>query len=206
MPGFFDWLFNGKEIEAREAPYTTPWAKEVMASWLFSPFVFNEEANTWEMRGLPPYPGQISPNLEETILPELWKNWKPTNQATDYMSNALQQGFNPSQQMEQVKNNMLQYGGPGGQVTDQMWKMAQWGGAGQKGQPAMDMIMQYGSPSQVGQYLSNAAQFGIPSEAGRLVANRAQGMPVSGATFLQGYGQPAPFATMPWMMPRIGGR
>lgn len=193
---------KGKEIEPKTQEYAIPWGRDVLASWLFSPFQFNQEANTWEMRGVPPYPGQTSPKTEDTMLPNVWNSWSPNNAASDYMNQMLKQGFDMSDDMKNVKSNMLQYGGPGGQLTDQMWKQAQWGGAGQKGQPAMDMIMQFGTPSKVGEYLSNMAQFGIPSEAGRIVADRAQGAPVGGAKWLAEYMKPAPFDASASWMPR----
>jgi hypothetical protein len=185
---------KGKEIEPKPSPRAVPWGLDVLSDWLFSPFMFNQEAGTWEMRGVPPYGGQLSPDVENTILPNVWSQAGQPNPAMSLLQQQIANGFQPSPRMQEVQESMMQFGGPPGQVTDQMWKQAQWGGAGMKGQPAMDNLLQFGVASQgPGQYLSNLAQFGIPSEAGRLIANRSQGFPVAGATWLKDYAKPAPY-------------
>lgn len=191
-------FFSGSEIQPQQVPFGLEGQLERLFDWLFSPFMFNQDSQTWEMRGVPPYPGQLSPDQNNTMLPNVWQSWQPWNAATQHIAGTM--GQNPTPQLPGLMDSFQQFGGAGGVPTDRMRQMMDWGGAGKKGLPAMDMMMQYGAPSQVGQFMSSAAQFGIPSEAGRFVHDRASGQPTAAMDFLTQFLQRPTAPTNPLLM------
>lgn len=125
-------------------------------------------------QGVPFYGGQLSPDLEGTMLPNVWRSWKPEGgPGQAYIQSLLTQGaFDPSKPnpvLEQLKTT---------------------GGTGGPGSQAIHQAMLYGAPSQAGQYVGNLAQFGVSSEgSGRPLADLAYGKLTGPAAFL------APFLT-----------
>jgi len=96
--------------------------------------------------GVAPYPGQLSPDINQTRLPEVYGNWQPWNAGNSAMAQFV---ANPGiGQQDPRLANMMQYGGTGG-VGNQM----------------MSLAAQYGAPSQAGQAVSSTAQFGAPSQS-----------------------------------------
>lgn len=190
--GWFDWMFNGKEILPQATPYHVPFALEPFADWMMSPFTFNEEAGTWEMRGAPGYPGQLSPDINQTRLPEVWNSWQPWDGGMQHIAGMLGK-MGPTQQNQQYQNNVMQYGGPGGYPTQMMSNMIQFGGTGGKGHLLMDNLTKYGvTNKEVGQPVSNIMQFGVASEAGRPYQERAFTGNNAASQHLLAYGKPAP--------------
>lgn len=136
--------------------------------------------------GLPGYQGQLNPDPQQTILPNVYANWQPWNQGTGYISNWLagpQAGrMNPD--FQTAMGNMAQYGGIGGYPTQLMHNMAQFGGTGGPGNYGMSYAMQYGAPSQAGQNVAQMAQHGVAGTWGGPLYNRATGGPTASSNYL----------------------
>ena len=90
--------------------------------------------------------GQMSPDINSTILPNVYGNWQPWDAGTQYIADFL---YN--------KN-------PVGQEDPRANQVMTWGGFGGPGHSGMVSALQYGAPSEAGQYLSNLAQFGVTSQ------------------------------------------
>lgn len=87
--------------------------------------------------------GQLSPDINSTILPNVYANWQPWDAGTQYLADFLY-NKNPIGQEDSRSRQIMDYGG--------------FGGPGHSG---MAMALEYGAPSQAGQYLGNLAQFGV---------------------------------------------
>lgn len=87
--------------------------------------------------------GQMSPDINSTILPNVYNSWQPWDAGTQYISDFL---YN--------KN-------PLGQEDPRVRQVMDYGGFGGPGHTGMSMALEYGAPSQAGQYLGNLAQFGV---------------------------------------------
>lgn len=121
-------------------------------------------------QGAPAYPGQLSPDVNNTRLPEVWNSWQPWDGGMGYLAQQLGAGV--------------------GQNSPILQQLSQYGGTGGPGHQAMSNMVNYGTPSSIGQFLSNMAQFGVASEgSGRPLANLAAGYAAGPAAFL------APFLT-----------
>lgn len=87
--------------------------------------------------------GQMSPDINNTLLPSVYDNWQPWDAGTQYLADFL---YN--------KNPM-------GQEDPRVRQMMESGGFGGPGHSGMAMALEYGAPSDAGQYLGNLAQFGV---------------------------------------------
>lgn len=139
-----------------------------------------------EMRGASPYPGRLSPDINNTMLPNVYNNWQPWNQGLGYMSNYLgsPNAGKMSPAFQTAMSNMMQYGGVGGYPTQLMSGMAQFGGTGGLGNKAMSYATQFGVPSAAGQNLANMAQYGVAGQWGGPLLNRATGGPTAALNYL----------------------
>lgn len=127
--------------------------------------------------GTPGYGGPTSPDINSTILPNVYGNWQPWNAGTGYIANRLSQPtagqLNPAFQTAQ--SNMAQYGGIGGYPTQLLHGMAQYGGTGGPGNIGMANLLQFGAPSVAGQPIANMAQTGVSGSWGNPLLSMAQG-------------------------------
>jgi len=87
--------------------------------------------------------GQMSPDVNNTILPNVYQNWQPWDAGTQYLADFLY-NQNPVGQEDPRARQLMDYGG--------------FGGPGHSG---VQTALQYGAPSEAGQYLGNLAQFGV---------------------------------------------
>jgi len=187
--GIFDWLFGQKQIDPQQVPLQTDWALPVLMDWIFSGFQKKPDGG-YDLTPMPQYPGQLSPDLNSTILPEVWNMWKQnqTSPAMNFMQNFLKEGgYKLPEAASGRLENLMATGGQGGRPTEMMYDMANYGGVAGPNLEAIKAMMEYGAPSQAGQFMSNIAQFGIPSEAGRMLHNRAMGAPTPAQQYLAGY-------------------
>lgn len=186
-------LFSQERIDPQQVPLQTPWALPVLMDWIFSGFRQKPDGG-WELGNLPQFPGQLSPDLQQTLLPQVWDAWQKSQNspAMQFLNNFLTGGGVPKMEMPKEVTegfqNVLKTGGVGGAPTQAMQDIAQWGGVPGGNLEAIKAMLQYGAPANpVGQYMSNIAQFGIPSEAGRLVHDRAMGIPTAASNYLASY-------------------
>jgi len=188
--GLFDWLFGQKQIDPKQVPLQTEWALPVLMDWIFSGFNKKPDGG-FDLAPLPQYPGQLSPEQSQTVLPDVAAMWHygagaPGMQyLQDFVGN--QQGTKLPENFTTRLESTMNIGGIGGKPTDMMYDIANYGGVAGPNLEAIKNMMAFGAPSQAGQFMSNAAQFGIPSEGGRILANRAQGIPTAAQNFLSYY-------------------
>jgi hypothetical protein len=132
------------QVQPQPLPPMFPNLNYAMGRWLSNQF--NSSSGEPVPYGLAPYPGQLSPNINQTILPNVYGNWAPWMSGSQYMADTL---WN--------KN-------PVGKEDPRLANIMRWGGTGGPGNNAMSLAMQFGAPSQAGQYVANLAQFGAPSQ------------------------------------------
>lgn len=181
---------TSKELAPIVAPSVSPEIQSSFLSWL----------KDYVGKGNTAYPGQLTTNLEDTILPSVWNAYLAQgNQGTDYLSKFLQGGGAGSQSLLDLLTQTQSQGGPMGQATSLLNNMTQWGGTGGVGNQAMSYLMQFGAPSSVGDYVANMTQYGTasPTGAGSYLLNRAK---TSAADWL------APFLqlTSSYSSPKVG--
>lgn len=171
---------TSKQIAPLVAPSAFPEIQSSFGDWL----------QQYVGQGVPTYPGELYPDISQTILPQVWGSWNATDTGTDFLANFMSQP-QQNQSLLDILTQTQQYGGPTGRATDLMNNMAQWGGTGGPGNQAMSYLMQFGAPSQAGRGVANMAQFGIASpESGGALAARAAGQPTAASNWL------APFLTL----------
>lgn len=145
-----------------------PWMQEPFGDWLFGGFHKDPETGHYSFSGVDAYQGQLSPDIGQTRLPEVWNSWQPMDAGTMNLG-------------DYVVNN----GGGIGRNSPITNQLMQWGGTGGVGNNAMSLMMQYGTPSQAGQFVNNMAQQGMSSQgAGGNLAALAAGQPVGAAQYL----------------------
>lgn len=130
-----------------------------------------------------PYPGPLSPDVNQTNLPKVWNAWQPWNAGASYMAGQLPnyQGAPGTLAQDPRLSNIMQYGGQGGPGTN-----------------AMANTVAYGSPSSdIGTWMHNLAQYGAAGPAGTPLNSIAQGYATGPAAYLQ------PFLAQntPWYKP-----
>ena len=142
-------------------------------NWLFSSQMPTSPYSGYPaLTGLPGYPGQLTPNLSNTILPSVWGSWSGTDPGQQALMSLLGQGM--PQSLSDPLNAALSTGGSGYPST-LMRLMAQYGGAGA---PANNMsyIMQYGAPTNaVGKPMQQVAQTGGTGAWGNMLQAYALG-------------------------------
>lgn len=144
-------LGGQEEVSPQPTPPMFPGVHDAMARWLSNQF--DSSGGEPVPYGIAPFPGQLSPNINNTRLPEVAANWAPWNAGNSAMASWL--------------------ANPGiGQQDPRLAQMQQWGGTGGPGHNAMSLAMQFGSPSQAGQYVANTAQFGVNNQAMGNLMNR----------------------------------
>lgn len=118
-------------------------------------------------KGATPYPGQLSPDVNQTRLPEVWNSWQPWDGGMGLVANT-------TAELNVGKNSPL---------TDQLM---QWGGTGGAGHFLQKAVAQFGGPTpEATQPVANLAQWGVSSEgAGRPLADLAYGKLTGPAAFL----------------------
>lgn len=136
------------------SPLFGPNAKKTFADWLFSGFQ-QKPGGGFDLQTLWSFPDAtgmpLSPNIGQTLLPNVWGNWQPWDAGTMFMANYLAQG------------------------DPRMQRTLQYGGAGNVGLGGLSSALQFGAPSQAGQFASNMAQFGVASPgSGDYLSNIAQ--------------------------------
>jgi len=90
--------------------------------------------------------GPLSPDINSTILPNVYQNWQPWDGGTQWIADTLYNKMNIGQD-DPRSNQLMTQGG--------------FGGPGHQG---MATALQYGTPSEAGRYLANLAQFGVTSQ------------------------------------------
>lgn len=155
-------------------------------------FTFPEFSNDfmgWLMgmigQGMPGYPGRLSADPANTILPYIQSLITQPTGGEDFMSSLLAGGGvkNP---MEGFMPGILDRGGPQSAATDRMNTMADWGGTGGPGHKALGEILAYGRPSGPGgDFMSNMANYGVASMgSGGPLHALATGQPNAATNFL----------------------
>jgi hypothetical protein len=145
---------------------------------LFDTTVSRQADGQWNrFIGLPGYDKPVSPDMGQTILPNVYSNWQPWNAGTGYLANYVggPQAGKPDPGMATAFSNMSQYGGIGGYPTQLMHNAAQYGGTGGPGNKAMSNLLQFGAPSAAGQAVNNMAQYGVSGSWGNPLLARATG-------------------------------
>lgn len=164
------------QINPQAAPAVFPWAAPSFGDWLFSSLIQKPEGG-WDLAGLPKYPGQLSPDISQTLFPSLWNAWNPNPMSMpggDFIGSYLN-NWMMSPEMGGKLSSVFDWGGPGGRATDLINNMASWGGTGGPGNQAMSLAMQYGAPSQAGRGIADIAQRGGTGSWGDLLTATAQG-------------------------------
>lgn len=148
-----------RPIEAR-----FPSAEAAFMDWLTSSF-YQKPGGGWDVMGNQAFQGigggpqgygssqgpgtdiigQMSPDVNNTILPNVWSNWQPWDSGTQYIADA-------------IYNKM-----PLGQDDPRTTQLMTQGGFGGPGHTGMQTALQYGVPSEGGRYMANLAQFGVTS-------------------------------------------
>ena len=154
-------VFGGGQDEVNPQPTQPMFPDLNYAMGRYLSNQFNSSSGQPVPYGVAPYPGQLSPNINSTILPNVYNNWQPYNAGNVA---AMQWLANPGI----------------GQQDPRLAQMQQWGGTGGPGNNAMSLAMQYGAPSAAGQYVGNTAQYGVNNQS---MANLLQ-------PFLSGQGGP----------------
>lgn len=90
--------------------------------------------------------GPMSPNINSTILPNVYANWQPWDGGTQFIADTLYNKLNIGQDDPRTTQLMTQ------------------GGFGGPGHQGMATALQYGVPSEAGRYMANLAQFGVTSQ------------------------------------------
>lgn len=90
--------------------------------------------------------GQLTPDINSTILPQVYASWQPWDAGTQYLADQL------------YNKNQL------GTEDPRTKQMMQFGGFGGPGHSGLSTALQYGVPSEAGRYLANLAQFGVTSQ------------------------------------------
>jgi hypothetical protein len=139
-------VFGGGQDEVTPQQLPSQWPDLTYGMGRFLSNQFNSSSGEPTLYGVTPFPGQLSPNVNQTILPNVYGNWQPWNAGNMYMADILAN-----------KN-------PVGTEDPRLANMMKWGGTGGPGNNAMSLAMQYGAPSQAGQYVANLAQFGAGSQ------------------------------------------
>lgn len=192
LTGLLTGSLSAKTIEPLLNPGMFPDIKEPYGRWLES-FIG---------KGVETYPGEIAPDISQTMLPQVWGAWGQQDQGTQFLADFLGQPRQDQALMDIFKQAQM-YGGPEGRATDLMSSMTQFGGTGGVGNNMMSLLAQYGAPSQAGQYVANMAQYGIASPgSGGALAARAAGQPTAASQWL------APFLTLnpSYTAPTPGGK
>lgn len=136
-------------IYPKPSPPVWPQLQQQFGDWLFSQLGL----------GLPKYGGQLSPDLSQTRLPDVWKAWQPMDAGTMFLANSIS-GKNP---LQQQFADTFQWGGVKGKPLDAMRNMTLFGGTGGPGNYAMSNLLQFGAASPAGQWLNQGAQGYGPS-------------------------------------------
>lgn len=161
-------------------PPIFPEGQQAFADWLFSSF-FQKPGGGFDAYGMEPFGGSgqgpgldmiggLSPDLNSTILPNVFNNWQPWDAGTQYISDYLY--------------NQNEYG----QRSPELQQVQQYGGFGGPGHSGMVSALQYGAPSEAGRGVANLAEFGVTSQpmadfmrmavSGGLNPYRAQSVPM----------------------------
>lgn len=128
------------------------------------------------LAGAPGYGGPTSPDVANTILPQVSSNWAPWNAGTGYLADWLSKsGGKQSDAVTSAQANLSQYGGIGGAPTQMMNGMAQYGGTGGPGNQAMSSLLQFGAPSAAGKAVKDMSQYGVSGSWGNQLLARANG-------------------------------
>lgn len=166
-----------------------PNLQDLFGKWLESTFY---QYNGWQER----YPSELSPDINQTLLPAVWGAWSPQgNQGTDFLSQFLLNGAGANPTINDAYLTSMNWGGPAGQGTKLMNNMATWGGTGGPGNTALANMLQSGVPSAAGNPVLDMSKYGGSGEWGKALAARAYGGPSAAAAALQ------PFLTMPQRRP-----
>ena len=99
-------------------------------------------------QGATPYGGPLSPNLNSTILPNVYNSWQPWDSGMGYISNSLYGGSSP-------------LANPGGYVAPTLQTLMAQGTPGGPGGDAMSSLLAYGVPGEGGSFAKNMAQYGF---------------------------------------------
>jgi hypothetical protein len=176
--------FTGKQFNPNVAPYHVPGLLEEWAP-LLQQYLMGPEG----LKGVPAYGGQLSPDINETILPEVFKQWTPNGGAgQDYLTKLMQGGgFQTPAGLQSGLDVMLANGGLGGRPTQGINDMMTYGGVPGAGLDAMKNLMMYGVASEAGRPMANLAQFGVTGPAGMPLHARATGQPGPATNFLAAY-------------------
>ena len=153
-------LFGGDEQLPEELPPLFPEYQQGFADYLFNRMYTKPDGGV-EFFGHQAFPGlggdgskegpgvdsigPLTPDIDSTILPSVYRNWQPWDAGTQYIADALYNRM-PLGQDDPRSNQLMTQGG--------------FGGPGHQG---MATALQYGVPSEAGRYMANLAQFGVTS-------------------------------------------
>ncbi len=161
------------------SPYTQtpmyPALQKSFGDWLLGQFKTNEQGETTGVSGATPYTGQINVDLSQTILPGVFGSWTPNNSAAQSLTNLLQ--LAQPNQMSEMWQNMVNWGGLPGQTTDIMRQFSNAGVGYGIGSRSLANIFDYGAPSASSAGMATASKLGYSSkESGQPLMNRAYGV------------------------------
>lgn len=175
-------LFGGSVQPSQVQPYVgSQVTQNVLDAIINTAGVKNYGSSYPTLNGITPYGGQINPDINQTILPNVYGSWAPWMAGESWQATQLAKNPAVSSPMSYTDPNVK--------------SMIQWGGTGGPGNKAMSLMMQYGAPSQAGQYMANMAQSGISSTgAGQPLADLAYGRQSSPAlAYLQPFMMAKPY-------------
>lgn len=129
----------------------------------------------------------LSPDVSQTILPQVGSSWQPMDAGTMFLANQLYNGgplSNPT---------------AASSVNPALQSMMKSGGTGGPGNTYMNLAAQYGTPSAAGQYEANMAQYGEASQG----SGGAQAALASGSSPLNSFLLPYMQNASPYKAPSI---
>jgi len=158
-------LGGNNQVDPQTVPSRYPEMEGAFMDWLSSQ-MYQKPGGGWDMYGFQGFQGlnggpdgfgsaqgpgtdrigQMSPDINSTILPNVYNNWQPWDGGTQWIADTLYNKMNIGQD-DPRSNQLMTQGG--------------FGGPGHQG---MATALQYGTPSEAGRYLANLAQFGVTSQ------------------------------------------
>lgn len=184
------------QIDPIAAKPTWPWMTDVLGGWLFSDFHQKPDLG-WDFSGVPAYPGQLTPDISQLLLSNVWNSWNSNPSQVpgmDFLSNYINSGsWMMDPRMFDYVTNTANQGGPAGYPLQLMTNISQYGGTGGPSNYAMSELMQRGAPSPLMagpmQDIQRTGGFG---DWGKMLFNAAQGSP-PGSQYLLPFLQAKPY-------------
>lgn len=139
---------------------------------LYGSAISPNDAGGWQFNQMPTYGGQLTPDMGQSMLPNVWNSWSPQSPGMGMMNQAGGYGMQLGAAAPNIlnggagsaagyMNNLAQYGsaGPGGDISSRMAQglgggpmnyLQQYMGGGQQVMnPMSQMMMGGGRPSYI---------------------------------------------------------